>query len=227
MVKFPSAPGIYRMVAMLHTADGVAYDAATQAMVTPIIVHVRPPVAVAYGAPAGVTLTRGAGAQLPVNVLNAGGRRWDKEVTAAPNRVAGESGVLSRTTTLPAQLVATWVSPDGRQVPSPLAVRLDDKVAAPGGSASLALRITAPDAPGTYLLLLDVLSASAGALSSQGSDPAIVRVTVVDAPAATPQPAPTATPVPTPAATPKAAPDAPTKPAPKAAPGSGPKRPDA
>ncbi len=102
--------------------------------------------------------------------------------------MAGESGVVSRTTILPAQLVATWVSPDGQPVPSPLTVRLDDKVAAPGGSASLALGVTAPDAPGTYLLLLDVVSASSGALSSHGSDPAIVRVTVVDPPAPTPGP---------------------------------------
>ena len=187
-VTFPSAPGIYRLVTMLHTADGVAYDAATQALVAAVIVHVRPAVAVAYGAPASVTLTRGEPAQLPVNVVNAGAKHWDQEVTATPNRVAGESGVVSRTTILPAQLVATWVSPDGQPVPSPLTVRLDDKVAAPGGSASLALGVTAPDAPGTYLLLLDVVSASSGALSSHGSDPAIVRVTVVDPPAPTPAP---------------------------------------
>lgn len=199
-LTFPTTPGLYRLVATLHTPDGVAYDAATQALLTPVLVHVRPATAAAYGAPARATFAAGTAAQLPVNVVNAGSKRWDLEVTAAPNRVADENGVVSRTTTLPAQLVATWVSANGAPVPAPLTVRLDDAVAAPGGSASLALGVTAPAEPGDYLLLLDVVTASVGPLSAQGTDPAIVHVTVV-------QPAPEA---------------APTK-----EPRSGPRRPDA
>jgi hypothetical protein len=199
-VAFPAAPGLYRLVAMLHTPEGVAYDQATQALVTPVLVRVRSAVAAAYSAAPAVTTTAGAALGLPVKVLNAGSTRWDAEVNAAPSRVAGEHGVASRTTVLPAQLVATWVSATGQAVPAPTSVRLDDAVAAPGGSAALVLDLATPAAAGDYLLLLDAVSAEAGALSSHGSDPAIIRVTVGE-------------------------PVAP--PAPEKLPGAGPKRPDA
>ena len=65
---------------------------------------------------------------------------------------------------------------------------------APGGSAQVNLALTAPAAPGDYLLLLDVVSPSSGPLSSLGSQPAIVRVTVGAAPA----PAPASSPAPAP-----------------------------
>ena len=82
---FPQAPGLYRLVAMLHTPEGVAYDAATQALLTPVLVRIRPAIAAAYGVQPSLDTTAGAAAVLPVRVLNAGSKRWDLEVTAPPH----------------------------------------------------------------------------------------------------------------------------------------------
>jgi hypothetical protein len=116
-------------------------------------------------------------------------------VSAPPNRVAGEPEVLQRTTTLSPRLVATWVSATGRPVPDNLSVELDDAVSAHGGIADVVLPVRAPAEAGTYLLLLDVLTPDSGPMSSLGTAPAIVRVTVNDA-APTPTPAPTIEPTP-------------------------------
>jgi hypothetical protein len=99
--------------------------------------------------------------------------------------------VTSRTTTLRATLVATWISVTGQTVPDALVMQLDDAVMAPGGSSALDLALTAPAAPGDYLLLVDVVTPATGALSSGGVRPAIVRVTVGAAPAIAPTPTPT------------------------------------
>jgi hypothetical protein len=223
-VTFPEAPGLYRLVAMLHTPDGVAYDAATQDLVTPVLVRIRPSLAAAYGVQPTLDVGTGGHARLPIRVLNAGAKRWDVEVTAPPTRVAGEPGVMSRTTIVRASLVATWISPTGQAVPAALVTRLDDAVMAPGGSSALTLDLAAPADPGQYLLLVDVVAPSGGALSAEGVQPALVRVTVR---------APTSAPPPT------SAPEATASPPPPAASGSrdgpathdpktdsGPKRPD-
>ncbi len=193
-VAFPSAPGLYRLVPMLHTPDGVAYDAATQALVTPVLVRVSPALAAAYGVQPSLGLVAGSQTQLPIRVLNAGTQRWDQVVTALPTRIADETGVTSRTTTLRATLVGTWISVTGEPVPDAIVAQLDDTVMAPGGSAALDLALTAPAQPGDYLLLVDVVTPATGALSSGGVRPAIVRVTVGAAPAIAPTPTPDGTP---------------------------------
>jgi hypothetical protein len=193
VVTFPPAPGLYRLTATLHTPEGVAYDAATQAMLTPVLVRVGGSLAVAYGAPSTLVTTAGQPAEVAVRVLNAGALRWDQVVTAAPNRIAGEPGLTTRTTTLPANLVATWVAGDGTGVPAAVTVRLDDVLFAPGGSTEVRLALRAPDAAGSYLLLLDVLTPESGPMSALGSAPGIIRVTVNAAPAtATPPETPVA-----------------------------------
>jgi hypothetical protein len=192
-VVYPAAPGLYRLTATLHTAEGVAYDAATQALLTPVLVRVGGTKAVAYGAPSTLVVTAGETSDVPVKVLNAGALRWDQVVTAVPNRIAGEPGLELRTTTLPAHLVATWVAGDGTAVPAPITTRLDDVVFAPGGSTEALLSLEAPAAAGNYLLLLDVLTPESGPMSALGSAPAIIRVTVNAAaptPTAPPNPAP-------------------------------------
>jgi hypothetical protein len=186
-ISFPTAPGLYRLVPMLHTPDGVAYDAATQGLVTPVLVRVSPALAAAYGVQPDLTVAAGATAQLPIRVLNAGSKRWDLEVTALPTRIADEPGVVARTTVLRANLVVTWVSVTGSAVPEAVVNRLDDKVMAPGGSSALNVALTAPADAGDYLLLIDVVAPATGPLSSGGVHPAIVRVTV--GPAAAPAPA--------------------------------------
>jgi hypothetical protein len=201
-VTYPKAPGLYRLTAMLHTAEGVAYDDRTQAMLTPVLVKVGGDMGAAYGVPSSLTLDGGTTVMLPVRVLNAGAQRWDLE-TAAPDAMIADDPVgTGRTVTLPARLVATWVSADGRVVPAPASVALAPEAAAPGGIAEAEIQLTAPTEGGEYLLLLDVVSPATGPLSSQGTQPAIVRVTVVGSLVPeTPSPSPAPV-VPSPAAVP-------------------------
>ena len=190
-VAYPAAPGLYRLTAILHTPEGVAYDRQTQGLLVPVLVRVGGNLAVAYGVAPTLSVTASGSADLPVKVLNAGATRWDQIVTAPPSRIAGEGQPATRTTTLPSHLVATWVSAAGSPVPEPLKVRLDDAVFAPGGLAEVMLGLSAPAEAGTYLLLLDVLTPENGPMSSLGTAPAIVRVTVNEA-----APSPTAPPTP-------------------------------
>ena len=78
-------------------------------------------------------------------------------------------------------------------VPAPVSAALDPKAAAPGGSAAVGLeRRGAGRRPGDYLLLLDVVTPTHGALSTLGSTPALIRVSVTGqtiAPSPSPSPA--------------------------------------
>ena len=188
-VAYPSAPGLYRLVATLHTPEGVAYDAATQALLAPVLVRVGGALAVAYGAPQTLALATGSTSEVAIRVLNAGSQSWAKQVAAPRANVRTKDDPVStdRTRTVLPSLVATWVSTDGHGVPDAVTVKLAEGVAAPGGTAVAVLPLEAPAAPGTYLLLLDVVAPDHGPLSARGSSPALIRVTVGDpvAPAAT------------------------------------------
>jgi hypothetical protein len=189
-VTYPAVPGLYRLVVTLHTPSGMAYDAATQALLVPVIVRVGGPVAVAYGAPASLVTTAGAVSDVAIRVLNAGSERWDKAVSPAPGMIIEdpEAGPQVALPAHPARLVATWVSADGLAVPEAVEVSLGKAVAEPGGVSNMLVPLTAPAAPGSYLVLLDVLSPACGPLSALGSAPAIIRVTVGEVPDPTPIP---------------------------------------
>ena len=186
---FPTAPGLYRLVPTLHTPSGEAYDSATQNLLTPVLVHVGGPVAVAYGAPASLTLPAQSIAMLPIRVVNAGSEAWDQFVTTAPGTSGGVKLPNGRLTHLPATLAATWVSATGQEVPKASFASLDPELSGPGTNIAVTLGIEAPATPGEYLLLIDVVSPAHGALSALGSAPAIIRVTV-SAPLASPTPVP-------------------------------------
>jgi hypothetical protein len=193
-VHYPSAPGLYRLSALLHTKDGVAYDDATQAMLTPVLVKVGRPIAAAYGVPAALSLDSGSTIALPVNVMNSGSQAWNLETTAPKSQVGGEDRLPDRVSTSPSRLVATWVSADGHPVPDPVSVMLGDEVSAPGGLTEAKVGLVVPKDGGEYLLLLDVVSPANGPLSALGSAPALVRISV-NAPVSTPSPSPAAAPV--------------------------------
>ncbi len=195
-VRYPSQPGLYRMSVLLHTPQGVAYDAVTQDLLTPVLVRVNGPIAAAYGVAPALTVTTGLEASLPVRVMNAGSTRWDQVATAPRSNVAGEAVPVDRTTRIPARLVATWISADGQAVPASVTADLDSDVSKPGGATAAVLTLVAPATPGDYLLLLDVVSPANGSMSSLGSAPAIVRVTVAPVPEPSPVATPVATPVP-------------------------------
>jgi len=180
-VEYPAAPGVYRMVTTLHAASGVAFDAATQALLTPMLVRVGGPVAVAYGVAPSVSIQAGASTVLPVRVRNTGLERLDRQL-ALPRTVPGGQGVSSDgpVVMLPS-LVATWVSASGQAVPPPAVVDLAPDVATPGGETAARLKLVGPVEPGEYLLLLDVRSPSQGSLLAHGGVPTLVRVSVVPA----------------------------------------------
>ena len=79
-VEYPAAPGLYRLVTTLHASSGVAFDAATQALLAPVLVRIGGPVGVAYGVTPNLSVQAGAEADLPVRVMNSGLERWDQEV---------------------------------------------------------------------------------------------------------------------------------------------------
>ena len=197
-VRYPQAPGLYRLVPTLHTPSGVAYDAATQALLTPMIVRVAGPVAVAYGAPASLSAAAGSASPLAVRVVNAGSEAWDAVATSPTALTGADLLTWLRTSRVPAHLVATWVSAEGLAVPVPVSATLDLEASVPGSGLVVTLDLVAPPMPGEYLLLLDVVSPAHGSLSALGNAPALVRVRVTPAPASVPAPGT----VPEPASTP-------------------------
>ncbi len=187
--EYPGAPGLYRLVPTLHTPSGEAYDAATQGLLTPVFVRVGGPIGVAYGAPASLELPALTTALLPVRVVNSGSEAWDVYVKTPPGVEDGEQLPNGRLTRLSGTLTATWISAAGLTVPASSTAVLDPDISGPGAEVAVTLGIEAPEAPGDYLLLLDVVSAAHGPLSALGSAPAIIRVSVTD-------PIPSPTPVP-------------------------------
>jgi len=177
-VTYPSTPGLYRLVATLHNPSGVAYDSATQSLLTPVLVRVGGPVAAAYGAPAAVTMATSEQASISVRVVNAGSEAWDGPSVSPPAGGAAALLYWLRTGNAPARLVATWVSVADNAVPDPVSTVLDSANAAPGGDAMVDINVVGPAVPGDYLLLVDVISPAHGALSAMGTQPALIRVSV-------------------------------------------------
>jgi hypothetical protein len=178
-VRIPTAPGLYRLVATIHGPDGVAFDAATQALVPALVVHVVGTETAAYGVVASTTTQAGAPLSLTVRVTNLGRTAWG---SGGSGRSIPEAEMQRP---IGAMLVARWVdlgeprSPDGTgptngsESRNPLPAGL-----APGKAADVALVLTAPTAPGDYLLILDVADPGTGSLAAAGTPPGIVRVTV-------------------------------------------------
>ena len=193
-VTYPSAPGLYRLVVTLHNSTGVAYDAPTQSKLTSALVRVGGLYSAAFGAPTSLNLAAGSTATVGVRVVNAGSQGWDAE-SANPPAEPDSLLIWLRTSRTAARVVGTWVSAQGMQVPAPVSAALDPKAAEPGGSAAVGLKILAPLQAGDYLLLLDVITPTHGALSTLGSTPALIRVSVTgQTPAASPAPSPSPAP---------------------------------
>jgi hypothetical protein len=70
-------------------------------------------------------------------------------------------------------LVTTPAGPVGAVTSSMLPAGLQ-----PGATADVEFQLTAPAAPGEYLLILDVVDPITGSLAAAGVPPGIVRVTV-------------------------------------------------
>jgi hypothetical protein len=176
-VKIPSTPGLYRLVATVHQPDGVAYDAATQALIPALVVRVTGPLTATYGAPSTATAAAGAPFTFDVQVTNLGRDAWGHP--AIVNSFTGaEIDPASR-----AALVARWVDLGGIDAAtaapsSALATSILPAGLAPGASVDVSFQLVAPAAPGEYLLVLDVVDPATGSLAAAGVPPGIVRVTV-------------------------------------------------
>ncbi len=104
-VDLPAAAGAYRLVTTVHAPGGVAYDAATQALVPALAVRVSRPLSAAYGVVPTVEVAAGGSIRLPVRVANDGSEPW------ADRPILGEDLVdPSLATVYPtARLVARWL----------------------------------------------------------------------------------------------------------------------
>ncbi len=175
-VTVPSTPGLYRLVATVHQPDGIAYDAATQALLPALVVRVTGPITATYGAPATATVTAGAAFALAVRVANLGSSAWGHPIRLHAIG-AGELEPASR-----AMLVARWVDLGAAAAVTPApggaASTMLPPGLVPGSSVGVSFLLTAPPAPGEYLLVLDVFDPVTGSLAAAGVPPGIVRVTV-------------------------------------------------
>ena len=172
-VTVPTKPGLYRLVGTIHGTDGVAYDAATQALMPALIVRVTGKLGARYEAPAAAYASAGGTLKLQVGITNLGAAAWG-------SRAVKPVGGAEKTPARRATLIARWVSLSGPTGASPAKERsaVLPPGLAPGASASVDFVLTAPTAPGDYLLLLDVVTPQGGSLAGAGVSPGIVRVTV-------------------------------------------------
>ena len=182
-VTMPSAQGRYRLTITLHDAEGVAYDAATQALIPSLIVRVTGDFDGAILAAPTAQLVAGSHVDLGLRVVNLGLAPWG-HVEAA---VSASDFVTGRTKILPANIVGRWIplsayaalpaDPADQTVTAPLPIGF-----APGVPLVASLGFTAPAAAGEYILLLDVVTPELGSLVASGAAPTLVRVTVQPTP---------------------------------------------
>ncbi len=172
----PSVPGHYRLTITLHDGDGVAYDAASQALVRTVVVRVTGELDGEVAVAPSATFAAGTTVQLPVGAVNLGTSPWGQAATGADP--ASAASIIGHWVAL--DLLATGVPPD---VSTDLAPGL-----APNKPAETALPLAVPDAAGDYLLILDIVTPEHGSLAAAGIDPTIIRIHVVAPAPPTPGP---------------------------------------
>jgi hypothetical protein len=170
----PAVPGRYRLTVTLHDTDGVAYDAATQAMVQAEFVRVTGDFDGAISVVPTADLKAGSEVALGVRVKNLGKVAWGHGQIKTPSGDVPQAA---------ANVVARWVPLSaGAALPADPAAQVASAglpiALAPGKSSDAWLYLTTPDAPGDYLLVLDVVDPGAGSLVASGAAPTLVRVTV-------------------------------------------------
>ena len=180
-VALPGAPGRYRLTVTLHDADGVAYDAATQALLPSLSVRVTGDYDGAIEVVPTAQLTAGQEVLLELRVVNLGRTAWGHGVIQTPSSAVREVPAEAAT------VVGRWLplSAGAALTPDETTHRADARLPiglAPGASAEAILGLSTPKVAGDYLLVLDVVTPERGSLIASGADPTLVRVTVVAAP---------------------------------------------
>jgi hypothetical protein len=173
-VVAPDAPGLYRLVSSIHNEDGVALDEPGGQAAPALLVRVVDTLSALITADSHFRVAPGAILEVPVAVMNTGTVPWVKPPLAATGgerRAAGRSQPSAR-------LVGYWLGLDPSAPPREIVAVETTLEAAPGETAAVSLRSTAPRGPGEYLLVVDVVSAIDGSLIASGGQPSVVRVTV-------------------------------------------------
>ena len=106
-VTMPKAAGLYRLTVTLHDPDGVAYDAQTQAMLSPMLVRVVGPFDAKVLATDAATLDAGTNVDLAVRVANLGTATWGEAAVVDHGRRGGGSLATN------GRVVGHWVALDG------------------------------------------------------------------------------------------------------------------
>ncbi len=175
-VTLPADPGLYRLVGTLHDAEGAAYDAATQALLPVLIVHVTGHLWVTYSAPHQATVPAGGALSLAVRVANTGSQDW------SPRPLEGVVDPEPAQADPLAHLVGRWLPLDDGLSTSPppdaLAASTPMIGVVPGSSAVVTIDVLGPPVPGPYFLVIDVVTADGRSLAAAGVPPALVRVVV-------------------------------------------------
>ena len=167
-VTLPSAPGRYRLTITVHDGDGVAYDAATQALLPSLIVRVTGDFDGAIQATPTAQLEAGTGFKLGVRVVNLGIAAWGHKAIPPTSNLSGYVKAEAAT------VVGTWIPLSaGASAPidpaaPPLSADLPIALA-PGKAADATLELKTPAAPGDYLLMLDVVTPEHGSLVASGA----------------------------------------------------------
>jgi hypothetical protein len=171
----PLEPGLYRLVVSVHDGDGVAFEAATQARIPALIVRVTGVLSALVSTTDRLAVAAGATVDLPVSVANTGALPWVAAPTdgngpgSAADLAAGSWGSV---------LVGQWLRLDTPGATAePIAARATIHPD-PGASEQVSLALAAPADPGSYLLVLDVVSPLYGSLTAAGGAPVAVRVAV-------------------------------------------------
>ena len=175
-VTMPKAAGLYRLTVTLHDPDGVAYDAATQALLSPMLVRVVGPFDAKVLATDAATLDAGTNVDLAVRVANLGTATWGEPAVVDHGRRGGGSLATN------GRVVGHWVALDGgTDNLAPVDAALPSALE-PGTTVDATLGLAVPATPGQYLLVLDVVTPDKGSLAAIGVPPTMVRVTVLPAP---------------------------------------------
>ena len=170
-VAVPAERGRHRLVLTLHDEHGVAFDAASQALVAESIVRVAGQLEAAWSVVPELQIPAGQATDLPVVIANVGAERWGRPSTDGKIR---RPGFLRPG----AAIVGHWLALDPDAEAPQVRVRADIRDLEPGAWVATNVRLVAPARPGEYLLLLDVVVPGHGSLTATGSDPQLVRVTV-------------------------------------------------
>jgi hypothetical protein len=180
-VTLPTMPGRYRLTVTLHDADGVAFDAATQALLPAEFVRITGDFDGSISVVPAASLSAGTEAALGVRVKNLGKAAWGHGVIKTP------SDQVKQIPAAAATVVARWVplsagaaldaDPESQFASADLPIGL-----APGKTSDAWLYLSTPAAAGDYLLVLDIVDPQGGSLVASGAQPTLVRVSVTAAP---------------------------------------------